>query len=167
MNLVVDVVIWCLNVINKFMKAALTEAKKAYMIAEVPVGAVIVYNNKIIARGHNTRETNQSVLGHAEINAIKKASKKIGSWRLEDCDIYVTLEPCPMCSGAIIQSRIKNLYFGAYDLKGGACGSVLNLFEHPFNHKVNVTGGVMEMECSRIIKDFFKELRQKNVDNHQ
>ena len=149
------------------MKAALTEAKKAYMIAEVPVGAVIVYNNKIIARGHNTRETNQSVLGHAEINAIKKASKKIGSWRLEDCDIYVTLEPCPMCSGAIIQSRIKNLYFGAYDLKGGACGSVLNLFAHPFNHKVNVTGGVMEMECSRIIKDFFKELRQKNVDNHQ
>ena len=149
------------------MKAAFTEAKKAYMIAEVPVGAVIVYNNKIIARGHNTRETNQSVLGHAEINAIKKASKKIGSWRLEDCDIYVTLEPCPMCSGAIIQSRIKNLYFGAYDLKGGACGSVLNLFEHPFNHKVNVTGGVMEMECSRIIKDFFKELRQKNVDNHQ
>jgi deoxycytidylate deaminase len=93
------------------MKAALAEAKKAYMIAEVPVGAVIVYNNKIIARGHNTRETNQSVLGHAEINAIKKASKKIGSWRLEDCDIYVTLEPCPMCSGAIIQSRIKNLYF--------------------------------------------------------
>lgn len=149
------------------MKVALAEAKKAYMIAEVPVGAVIVYNNKIIARGHNTRETNQSVLGHAEINAIKKASKKIGSWRLEDCDIYVTLEPCPMCSGAIIQSRIKNLYFGAYDLKGGACGSVLNLFEHPFNHKVNVTGGVMEMECSRIIKDFFKELRQKNVDNHQ
>ena len=149
------------------MKAALTEAKKAYMIAEVPVGAVIVYNNKIIARGHNTRETNQSVLGHAEINAIKKASKKIGSWRLEDCDIYVTLEPCPMCSGAIIQSRIKNLYFGAYDLKGGACGSVLNLFEHPFNHKVNVTGGVMEMECSRIIKDFFKEKKKKNVDNHQ
>ncbi len=149
------------------MKAAYAEAKKAYLIAEVPVGAVIVYNNKIIARGHNTRETNQSVLGHAEINAIKKASKKIGSWRLEECDIYVTLEPCPMCSGAIIQSRIKNLYFGAYDLKSGACGSVLNLFEHPFNHKVNVTGGVMEEECSRIIKDFFKELRQKNVDNHQ
>ena len=155
------------NEIEFFMKKALEEAKTAYKLGEVPVGAVIVYNNKIIARGHNTRETNQSVLGHAEINAIKKASKKIGSWRLEDCDIYVTLEPCPMCSGAIIQSRIKNLYFGAYDLKGGACGSVLNLFEHPFNHKVNVTGGVMEMECSRIIKDFFKELRQKNVDNHQ
>ena len=148
------------------MKAALKEAVKAYQLGEVPVGAVIVYNNKIIARGHNTRELSQSVLGHAEINAIKKASKKIGSWRLEDCDIYVTLEPCSMCSGAIIQSRIKNLYFGAYDLKTGACGSVLNLFDYPFNHKVNVYGGIMEEECSRIIKDFFKELRQKNVANN-
>ena len=148
------------------MKAALKEAAKAYQLGEVPVGAVIVYNNKIIARGHNTRELSQSVLGHAEINAIKKASKKIGSWRLEDCDIYVTLEPCSMCSGAIIQSRIKNLYFGAYDLKTGACGSVLNLFDYPFNHKVNVYGGIMEEECSRIIKDFFKELRQKNIANN-
>ena len=147
------------------MKAALKEAVKAYQLGEVPVGAVIVFNNKIIARGHNTRELSQSVLGHAEINAIKKASKKIGSWRLEDCDIYVTLEPCSMCSGAIIQSRIKNLYFGAYDLKTGACGSVLNLFDYPFNHKVNVYGGIMEEECSRIIKDFFKELRQKNIAN--
>ena len=148
------------------MKAALKEAVKAYQLGEVPVGAVIVFNNKIIARGHNTRELSQSVLGHAEINAIKKASKKIGSWRLEDCDIYVTLEPCSMCSGAIIQSRIKNLYFGAYDLKTGACGSVLNLFDYPFNHKVNVYGGIMEEECSRIIKDFFKELRQKNIANN-
>ena len=147
------------------MKAALAEAKKAYLIGEVPVGAVIVYNNKIIARGHNTREIKQSVLGHAEINAISKANKKIGSWRLEDCDIYVTLEPCSMCSGAVIQSRIRNLYFGASDLKTGACGSVLNLFEYTFNHKVNVLGGILEEECSRIIKDFFKELRQKNVDN--
>ena len=148
------------------MKSALKEAVKAYQLGEVPVGAVIVYKNKIIARGHNTRELSQSVLGHAEINAIKKASKKIGSWRLEDCDIYVTLEPCSMCSGAIIQSRIKNLYFGAYDLKTGACGSVLNLFDYPFNHKVNVYGGIMEEECSRIIKDFFKELRQKNIANN-
>ena len=148
------------------MRAALKEAKKAYLLGEVPVGAVIVYDNKIIARGHNTRETKQSVLGHAEINAIQKASKKIGSWRLEDCDIYVTLEPCPMCSGAIIQSRIKNLYYGATDPKTGACGSVLNLFENPFNHKVNVIGGVLEDECSRIIKDFFKELRQKNIANN-
>ena len=149
------------------MKASLAEAKKAYLIDEVPVGAVIVYNDKIIARGHNTREVKQSVLGHAEINAIKKASKKIGSWRLEDCDIYVTLEPCSMCSGAIIQSRIRNLYFGAFDPKTGACGSVLNLFEHNFNHKVNVVGGIMENECSTIIKEFFKELRQKNIDNNQ
>ena len=147
------------------MKEALKEAKKAYLLGEVPVGAVIVYKDKIIARGHNTRETEQTVLGHAEINAIKKASKKIGSWRLEDCDIYVTLEPCAMCSGAIIQSRIKNLYFGAYDPKTGVCGSVLNLFDYPFNHKVNVVGGVLEEECSRIIKDFFKDLRQKNVAN--
>ena len=148
------------------MREALKEAKKAYLLGEVPVGAVIVYENKIIARGHNTREIKQSVLGHAEINAIQKASKKIGSWRLEDCDIYVTLEPCPMCSGAIIQSRIKNLYYGATDPKTGACGSVLNLFENPFNHKVNVIGGVLEGECSRIIKDFFKELRQKNIANN-
>ena len=167
MNLVVENVIWCLNVINKFMKAALAEAKKAYLIDEVPVGAVIVYNNKIIARGYNTREKEQSVLGHAEINAIRKASKKIGSWRLEDCDMYVTLEPCSMCSGAIIQSRIKNLYYGASDPKTGACGSVLNLFENDFNHKVNVVGGIMEEPCSRIIKDFFKELRQKHIDNNQ
>lgn len=149
------------------MKAALAEAKKAYLIDEVPVGAVIVYDNKIIARGHNTREKEQSVLGHAEINVIRKASKKVGSWRLEDCEMYVTLEPCSMCSGAIIQSRIKNLYFGAYDPKTGACGSVLNLFENDFNHKVNVIGGIMEDECSQIIKDFFKALRQKNIDNNQ
>ena len=149
------------------MKSALKEAQKAYLIGEVPVGAVIVYNGKIIARGHNTRELMQSVLGHAEINAIKKASKKIGSWRLEECDIYVTLEPCAMCSGAIIQSRIRNLYFGAFDPKTGSCGSVLNLFDYTFNHKVNVVGGIMEDECGRIIKDFFKELRQKNVANNE
>ena len=147
------------------MKAALKEAQKAYVLGEVPVGAVIVYQDKIIARGHNTRELKQSVLGHAEINAISKASKKIGSWRLEECSIYVTLEPCSMCSGAIIQSRIKNLYFGAYDLKTGAAGSVFNLFDYPFNHRVNVYGGILENECSQIIKDFFKELRQKNVAN--
>ena len=143
------------------MKEALKEAKKAYLKEEVPVGAVVVYNGKIIARGHNLREIKESVLGHAELVAISKASKKIGSWKLEDCDIYVTLEPCPMCSGAIIQSRIKNLYFGAYDPKGGAAGSVLDLYDHKFNHKVNVVGGIMEEECSTIIKEFFKELRKK------
>ena len=143
------------------MKEALKEARKAYLKEEVPVGAVVVYNDKIIARGHNVREIKESVLGHAELVAISKASKKIGSWKLEDCDIYVTLEPCPMCSGAIIQSRIKNLYFGAYDQKGGAAGSVLNLYDYKFNHKVNVVGGIMEEECSSIIKEFFKELRRK------
>ena len=143
------------------MKEALKEAKKAYLKEEVPVGAVVVYNGKIIARGHNLREIKASVLGHAELVAISKASKKIGSWKLEDCDIYVTLEPCPMCSGAIIQSRIKNLYFGAYDPKGGAAGSVLDLYDYKFNHKVNVVGGIMEEECSTIIKEFFKELRKK------
>ena len=143
------------------MKEALKEAKKAYLKEEVPVGAVVVYNGKIIARGHNLREIKESVLGHAELVAISKASKKIGSWKLEDCDIYVTLEPCPMCSGAIIQSRIKNLYFGAYDPKGGAAGSVLDLYDYKFNHKVNVVGGIMEEECSTIIKEFFKELRKK------
>ena len=146
---------------SKYMKEALKEAKKAYVKEEVPVGAVVVYNDKIIARGHNVREIKESVLGHAELVAISKASKKIGSWKLEDCDIYVTLEPCPMCSGAIIQSRIKNLYFGAYDPKGGAAGSVLNLYDYKFNHKVNVVGGIMEEECSTIIKEFFKELRKK------
>lgn len=144
------------------MKAALKEAQKAYAIGEVPVGCVIVKDDKIIARGYNKREKNQCVTDHAEIITINKACKKIGSWRLEDCDIYITLEPCPMCSGAIIQSRIKNLYFGAYDLKTGAAGSVFNLFDYPFNHKVCVTGSILEEECSSIIKDFFKELRKKS-----
>jgi tRNA(adenine34) deaminase len=143
------------------MMSALKEAQKAYGILEVPVGCVIVKDGKIIARGHNVRERDQSITGHAELVAIKKASKKLGTWRLEDCDIYVTLEPCPMCAGAIIQSRIRNLYFGAYDLKTGACGSVVNLFENAFNHKVNVYGGVLEDKCSIIIKEFFKELRKK------
>lgn len=143
---------------------ALKQASKAYLLGEVPVGAIIVHNDKIIARAYNLREKKQSISSHAELIAIEKASKKIGSWRLEECDIYVTLEPCPMCSGAIIQSRIKNLYFGAYDFKTGAAGSVLNLFDIPFNHKVNVVGGILEEECSKIIKLFFKELRKKDID---
>ena len=143
------------------MKCALKEAKKAYKIKEIPVGCIIVKDGKIIARGYNKRESLQDVTLHAEMIAIKKACKKLGSWRLEDCDMYVTLEPCPMCSGAIIQSRIKNLYFGAYDPKTGAAGSVLNLFDYSFNHKVNVVGEIMIDECSKIIKDFFKELRKK------
>lgn len=143
------------------MLCALKEAQKAYSKLEVPVGCVIVKAGKIIAKGHNLREKKQSVIHHAEIVAIKKASKKLGTWRLEDCDMYVTLEPCAMCSGAIIQSRIKNLYFGAYDNKSGACGSVLNLFSYPFNHRVFVNGGMMEEECSKVLKDFFKDLRNK------
>ncbi len=160
MNLDVEDVI-----MNKFMIAALKEAQKAYDIKEVPVGCVIVKNNKIIARAHNKRETSQNTIGHAEILAIQKACKKIGSWRLNDCDLYVTLEPCSMCSGAIIQSRIKNLYFGAFDYKTGAAGSVLNLFDYEFNHKVNVTSSIMQSECENIIKSFFVELRkEKNID---
>ena len=144
------------------MKEALKEAKKAYALEEIPVGCVIVKDGKVIARGYNKRESLQDVTLHAEIMAIKKACKKIGSWRLEDCDMYVTLEPCPMCSGAIIQSRIKNLYIGAYDPKTGAAGSVLDLFSYPFNHKVNVYKEIMMEDCSKIIKDFFKELRKKS-----
>ena len=147
---------------HKFMKEALKEAKKAYAIEEIPVGCVIVKDGKVIARGYNKRESVQDVTLHAEIIAIKKACKKLGSWRLEDCDMYITLEPCPMCSGAIIQSRIKNLYIGAYDPKTGAAGSVLDLFSYPFNHQVNVYTEIMMEDCSKIIKDFFKELRKKS-----
>lgn len=161
MNLDVENVI-----MNKYMIEALKEAKKAYDINEVPVGCVIVKDNKIIARAHNKRETSQTTTAHAEILTINKACKKIGSWRLNDCDMYVTLEPCSMCSGAIIQSRIKNLYFGAYDEKTGACGSVLNLFSYQFNHKVNVFSEVNKIECEEIIKKFFKKLRddKKNIE---
>ena len=145
---------------EKFMLAALKEANKARLKDEVPVGCVIVKDNKIIARGHNLKEKNKNAILHAEIVTLQKVYKKLDAWRLEDCDMYVTLEPCSMCSGAIIQSRIRNLYFGAYDNKSGACGSVLNLFSYPFNHKVCVNGGMMEEECSKILKEFFKELRK-------
>jgi tRNA(adenine34) deaminase len=145
------------------MKAALKEAAKAKDKNEVPIGCVIVYQNKIIARGHNEREEKQTTLSHAEVIAINKACKKIGSWRLEDCNLYVTLEPCPMCSGAILQARMHGVYFGAYDPKAGACGSVFNLFDYKFNHSVEVIGGIMEEECRGIIQDFFQSLRaQKN-----
>ena len=141
------------------MKMAINEAIKAFNKNEIPVGCVIVKNDLVIAKAHNLREINNLVTSHAEILAITKANKKLDSWRLDDCDIYVTLEPCSMCSGAIIQSRIKNLYFGAYDKKAGACGSVLNLFSYPFNHKVNVVGGILEEECKKLLQDFFKTLR--------
>jgi len=143
-----------------YIKEALKEAKKAYSIGEIPVGCVIVYNDKIIARGYNKREKNQQAIDHAEIIAIRKASKKIGSWRLDDCKMYITLEPCVMCSGAIIQSRIKEVIYGAYDYRFGCHKSITNLFDLKFNHTVNIKGGVLEEECSNIIKKFFQELRE-------
>ena len=145
----------------KYMKEALKEAKKAELIDEVPIGCVIIKNDKIIARGHNQRETKQSPIGHAEIIAINKASKKLKSWRLEGCDIYVTLEPCIMCSGAIIQSRIKKVYYGASDLKGGALGSSINVLEaNNINHHPKVVSGILKEECSSIITNYFKAKRQ-------
>ena len=144
---------------EKFMKEALKEAKKAYEKLEVPVGAVIVKNGKIIARAHNLKETKKDTTKHAEILAIEKASKKLDAWRLLDCEMYITLEPCSMCAGAIINSRIKKIYIGALDEKTGAAGSVLNLFDYKFNHKVEVEKGILQKECEKVLKDFFKELR--------
>lgn len=146
---------------NKFMKLALKEANKALLIDEVPVGCVIVYNDKVIARGYNKREKLNNVLAHAEAIAIDKACKKIKSWRLEDCDIYVTLEPCIMCIGAMMQARIRNLYFGAYDKKMGAAVSHVNISEYSFNHTINIEGGILDKECGTIISDFFAKLRVK------
>ena len=146
---------------EKFMKEALKEAKKAYEKLEVPVGCVIVKDGKVIARAHNLKETQADTTKHAEMLAIQKASKKLKAWRLLDCDMYVTLEPCSMCAGAIINSRIRNLYIGGLDEKTGAAGSVLNLFEDfTFNHKVTVETGIIKEDCEKILKDFFKELRK-------
>lgn len=147
------------------MKEAIKEAKKAYQKLEIPVGAVIVKDGKIISRGHNLKETKADTTKHAEIIAIQKASKKLNAWRLIDCEMYVTLEPCAMCAGAIINSRIKKLYIGTMDEKTGAVGSVLNLFEDfTFNHKVEAEKGIMQDECKNMLKQFFKELREsKNV----
>lgn len=147
----------------KYMKEALKQAKKAYALGEVPIGCVIVYGEKIIARGYNRRNTDKNTLAHAEITAINRASKKIGDWRLEDCTLYVTLEPCQMCAGAIVQSRITNVVMGCMNPKAGCGGSILNILEMPqFNHQVNVTRGIMEEECSAILQKFFKELRIRN-----
>ena len=145
---------------EEYMKFAIKEAKKAYKKLEVPIGAVIVKNGEIISKAHNLRETTKQACAHAEILAIQKACKKLDAWRLENCDIYVTLEPCPMCAGAIMNARIKNLYIGAMDPKSGAVGSKINILEDvTFNHKVNVCNGICEEECSLLLKDFFKELR--------
>lgn len=146
---------------EKFMREAIKQAKKAASIGETPVGAVIVQDGKIIARGYNKRETKKNALMHAEIITIDTACKKLGGWRLPRCDMYITLEPCPMCSGAIINSRIDNVYFGAYDKKSGCAGSTVNLFENGmFNHSVNIVGGIMENECAQILSSFFCELRK-------
>ncbi len=144
-----------------YMKEALRQAKKAYSIGETPIGAVIVQDDKIISRGYNKRETKKNSLMHAEIIAIDKASKKLGGWRLPRCTLYVTLEPCCMCSGAIIQSRIDRVVFGAYDYKAGCAGSKINMFEPGlFNHNADVCGGVLEDECSDMLSSFFKQLRE-------
>ena len=144
-----------------FMEQALKEAQKAYKKDEVPVGAIIVKDNKIIARGHNLKESKKNTIKHAEIIAIEKASKKLEAWRLEDCDIYVTMEPCPMCMGAIINSRIKNIYFGVKDKKAGACGSIVDLTEYKFNHIPYYESGILEEKCKNILQEFFKELRKR------
>jgi tRNA(adenine34) deaminase len=145
-----------------YMKMALKEAKKAYKLGEVPIGCVIVYEDKIIGRGYNRRNTDKSTLAHAEIAAIKKASKIIGDWRLEDCTLYVTLEPCQMCAGAIVQARIPTVVMGSMNPKAGCAGSILNILEVPeFNHQVHTIRGILEEECSQMLTTFFKELRIK------
>jgi len=150
------------------MKSALTQAKKALALGEVPIGCVIVHEGKIIGRGYNRRNTDKSTLSHAEISAIKKATKVIGDWRLEECDLYVTLEPCQMCAGAIVQARIPRVFIGAMNPKAGCAGSIYNLLEEPaFNHQVEVTRGLLEEECSTILKTFFKELRIRNKFDKQ
>lgn len=147
---------------EKWMKEAIKQAKKAAQKDEVPIGCVIVKDDQIIARAYNKREMKQCSMAHAEILAIEKACKKLGSWRLEDCDLYVTLEPCPMCSGAIIQSRIRNVIFGAYDPKGGCMGSNMNINDvRGFNHYPDIEGGILQDECSRLLKEFFKAKRKK------
>ena len=147
---------------EKFMLQALKEANKAKLKDEVPVGCVIVKDNKIIARGHNIKEKNKNALLHAEIVTLQKAYKKLDAWRLEDCELYVTLEPCIMCAGAIVHSRIKKVYFGATDPKAGAIMSIDNIFDNEkLNHKVSYENGILEEECSKILKDYFKEKRNK------
>lgn len=148
---------------EKYMKEAIKQAKKGKLLGEVPIGCVIVYKDEIIGRGYNRRNTDKSTLAHAEITAIKKASKKMADWRLEGCTLYVTLEPCQMCSGAIVQARIPKVVMGCRNPKAGCGGSVLNILQEPkFNHQVEITEGVLEKECSALLTDFFKELRYRN-----
>ncbi|MBE5873676.1 MAG: nucleoside deaminase [Lachnospiraceae bacterium] len=151
------------NIQEKYMKEALKQAKKAYALGEVPIGCVIVHEGKIIGRGYNRRNTDKNTLSHAEITAIRKASKVIGDWRLEECTLYVTLEPCQMCAGAIVQARIPEVVMGCMNPKAGCAGSILNILEMPqFNHQVTVSRGILEEECSEMLKTFFTELRERN-----
>ena len=151
------------NIQEKYMREALKQAKKACALGEVPIGCVIVHQGKIIGRGYNRRNTDKNTLAHAEITAIKKASKYIGDWRLEECAIYITLEPCQMCAGAIIQARIPEVIMGCMNPKAGCGGSILNILEMPqFNHQAFVTRGVLEEECAAILKKFFSDLRERN-----
>ena len=146
---------------EEYMREALSLAEKAFELGEVPVGAVAVWEGRIVGRGMNLRETDKNALRHAEIMAIDEACKNLGGWRLWKCDLYVTLEPCPMCAGAIINSRVKRVIYGASDPKAGSCGSLTNLFEMPYNHKPEVVSGVLEEECSEILSRFFARLREK------
>lgn len=150
---------------EKYMKEALKQAKKALILGEVPIGCVIVHQGKIIGRGYNRRNTDKNTLAHAEITAIRKASKVIGDWRLEECTLYVTLEPCQMCAGAIVQARIPQVVMGCSNPKAGCAGSILNILQMPeFNHQVEVTRGVLEEDCSAILKTFFTALRKRNKE---
>ena len=150
-----------------YMKEALKQAKKAKKIGEVPIGCVIVYQGAIIGRGYNRRKIDKNTLSHAELNAIRKASRYMGDWRLENCDLYVTLEPCQMCSGAIVQARMRKVYIGCMNPKAGCAGSVMNLLQvERFNHQVEFESGIMEEECSQLLKNFFKELRQKGKEKN-
>lgn len=149
---------------EKYMKEAIRQARKAYAIGEVPIGCVIVYKDKIIGRGYNRRMADKNTLSHAELIAIRKASRKMGDWRLEECTMYVTLEPCQMCSGAIVQSRMSRVVVGCMNPKAGCAGSILNLLQmKEFNHQAELTTGVLEEECSQMMKDFFKELRSRRT----
>jgi tRNA(adenine34) deaminase len=148
---------------ERYMKEALKQAGKAYRLGEVPIGCIIVYQDKIIGRGYNKRNAKKTTLAHAELVAIEKASKSMGDWRLEDCIMYVTLEPCQMCAGAIVQARIRKVVIGTMNPKAGCAGSILNLLQmEEFNHQVEIMLGVLEEECTRILRDFFRELRIRN-----
>lgn len=149
---------------SELMGLALEEARKAAALGEVPVGAVVARRGEVVATAHNTRETEKNALHHAELLAIDAACKKLGGWRLHRCDLYVTLEPCPMCAGALINSRMKTVYYGAPDPKAGSCGSLINLFALPYNHQPALVSGVLEQECADILRNFFRELRKKRKE---